>query len=384
MEIKNLEKAAKRIKEAIEKKEKIILYGDADLDGASSVTIIKETIETLGGKIEKIYFPDREEEGYGISRTALEKLKNLSPALFISLDCGIGNFEEIELAEKLGFEVIIIDHHEILDKLPKAKIIIDPKQPGDTSPFKELATVGLAFKLSEVILKGKMTSTLRSSFLELVAIATIADMMPQIEENKLFIQEGLTTLRNSWRPGILAFLEDKLLESLTLPQKVSKMISILNVRDVEEGLPASFRLLTAKSIEEAKTILKQLKEKLKERKEKIKSITENIAEKISENDPIIFEGDESFDLTLLSSVASIFCKKYEKPVFLYKKMKTESHGTVRTPNFVNSVELMKKCQQYLISFGGHPQASGFRIKNENLEKFKRCLLENYEKNNNLY
>lgn len=382
MEIKNLEKAAKRIKKAIQAQENIILYGDSDLDGTSSIIILKETIETLGGKITIIYFPDREKEGYGISKKALDSLKNLAPALFIALDCGIGNFEEIELAQKLGFDVIVIDHHEILDKIPNAEIVVDPKQPDDFSNFKELATVGLVFKLSEVLLKDKMSRLLRNNFLELVAIATIADMMPQTNENRFLIKEGLTSLPESWRPGLKAFLEDKILQNLTLNQKVSKIISFLNVRDIENKMPASFRLLTADSINKAQTIILQLKEKLKERKEKIKLITEQIKERISEGDKIIFEGDENFDLTLLSAVASFFCQKLRKPIFLFKKMEKESHGTVRTPDFLNSVELMKKCRQYLISFGGHPQASGFRIKNEDLEKFKECLLKNYEKNNN--
>lgn len=378
MEIKNLEKAAQRIQKAIENKEKIVLYGDADLDGATSVLILKETVESWGGKVTKIYFPDREEEGYGISKKALETLKEISPALFISLDCGIGNFEEIKLAQKLGFEVIVIDHHEILDKLPEAEIIIDPKQPGDTSSFKELATAGIVFKLSEHLLKEKMDPILRKNFLELVALATVADMMPQMEENKIFIKEGLNSLGNSWRPGILAFLEDDLFKNFNLSQKVSKIISILNVRDIENSLPASYRLLASKSQQEAKEIIEQLKKKLKDRKEKTKVIIEEISQRISEKDPIIFEGSENFDLTLLSSVASYFCQKYQKPVFLFKKMEKESHGTVRAPSFINIVELMKRCQKYLISFGGHPQAAGFRIKNENLEDFEKCLLENYK------
>jgi single-stranded-DNA-specific exonuclease len=384
MEIKNLKKTAERIQKAIDSQEKIILYGDADLDGATSLIILKETIESLNGKITAIYFPDREKEGYGISKMALGVLKEHAPALFIALDCGISNFEEVKMAKEIGFEVIIIDHHEVLDKLPEADIIINPKQPGDNYPFKELATVGIVFKLSEELLKEKMSQSLKQNFLELVAIATIADMMPKEKENKLFIEMGLSNIEKSWRPGISAFLKDEILNGLSLYQKISKIISILNVRDVKENLPAAFRLLTASSQTEAQEIINELKKKLKERKEKILLIEEEISRRISPKDPIIFEGDETFDLYLLSSVASYFCQKYKKPVFLFKKLEKESHGTVRTPPQVNSVELMMKCKEYLISFGGHPLAAGFRIKNENLEKFKECLLKYYEKNNNLH
>ena len=185
MEIKNLKKVANRIKKAIKLKEKIILYGDADLDGIASVIVLEETIKNLGGKIQAVYFPDREIEGYGINETALNYLKKFSPALFIALDLGIGNFKEIESAKKFGFEVIIIDHHKVLgNKIPKASLVVDPKQKQDKYPFKGLATAGIAFRLSKLLLGDVFSENLKNSFLELVALATIADMMPQENENE--------------------------------------------------------------------------------------------------------------------------------------------------------------------------------------------------------
>ncbi len=377
LEIKNLKKAAKRILKAIKDKENIVLYGDADLDGATSVIILEETIKNLGGKVAAIYFPDREREGYGISEIGLNYLKKSAPALFVALDCGIGNFKEVARAKKLGFEVVIVDHHEVLDKLPEAKIIVDPKQKGDRFPFKGLANAGIAFKLSELILKNKMADVLRKNFLELVAVATIADMMPQESENKTFIKEGLESLENSWRPGIRAFLEMEPFKNyFSLNQKVSKIISILNVRDVKNRLPASFRLLASFSSEEAKGIIKELLIKSEIRKEKIEEIINEIEKRTAEKpESIIFEGDTAFELSLISSVASFLCQKYQKPTFLFKKLVKESQGTVRTPAGTNSVALMKKCSKHLLTYGGHPLASGFRVKNENLEHFKECLIE---------
>ena len=381
-EIKNLKKVANRIVKAIKNKEKIILYGDADLDGVTSIIILKETIKNLGGEVAAIYFPNREIEGYGITETGLNYINNLSPALLIALDLGIGNFKEVKLAKKLGFEVIIVDHHEILDKLPEAEIVVDPKQKGDKYSFKELAAVGIVFKLSEEIFKNEMPDSLKKSFLELTALGTIADMMPRKNDNEIFIKKGLKSLENSWRPGIQVFFKEFLVGrwvdcSLNLDQKVYKIISILNVRDVKNNLPASFRLLTAPSVEELKEILKELFEKSKLRREKINEIIEETEERISEGDfPIIFEGDSNFDFTLLSIVASLICKKYKKPTFIFKKLEKESQGTVRAPSGINTVVLMKKCKKYLLTYGGHPAASGFRIKNENLEKFKECLIKN--------
>jgi single-stranded-DNA-specific exonuclease len=378
MEIKNLEEAAKRILEAIEKKEKILLYGDADLDGVCSVIILKEAVKNLGGEISAIYFPDREVEGYGISEKGVSSLSKFSPALFISLDCGISNFREIEIAKNLGFSVIVIDHHEVLDELPKADIIVNPKQKDDNYKFKELATVGIVFKLAEKLLREKMTNSLRKNFLELVALATLADMMPQIGENKILTEEGLEYLKYSWRPAFQAF--SKIFD---LPKGITKVISILNVRDVENNLPASFRLLTEPDFKKAQELIEKLIEKSKERKKEVEKILNEIEGKIDEKEKIIFEGSENWSFSLISIVASQICQKYKKPTFIYKKLEKESQGTVRVPPGVDSVKLMKKCKDLLISFGGHPLASGFRIKNENLEKFKECLIKNYEENNNL-
>jgi len=381
MEIKNLKKAARRILKAIKDKEKIILYGDADLDGATSVIILQDSIKSLGGKISAVYFPDREIEGYGITEKGLIFLGKEAPALLVALDCGIGNFKEAKLAKDFGFEVMIIDHHEILDKLPEAKIIVDPKQKDDRYPFKGLSCAGLTFKLSEALLGNKLTESLRKNFLELVALATIADMMPQESENKIFTEEGLSFLGNSWRPGIKAFLEAEPFKKYPdINQKVYKIISILNIRDVKNGLPASFRLLSSYSLEEAKGIIEELLGKTEARKEKIKEIEAEVEKRLKGKDePIIFEGDADFDLILISSVASTICQRYLKPVFLYKKMIKESHGTVRTPKQINGVSLMKKCSEYLLTYGGHPQAAGFRLKNGNLEKFKECLIKNSQR-----
>jgi len=385
MEIKNLKKAAERILKAIKGKEKIIIYGDADLDGATSVIILKESIQNLGGEVSAVYFPDREKEGYGINKTALGFLKTIAPALLIALDCGIGNFQEVKIAKSLGFEVIIIDHHQILDKLPKAQIIVDPKQKGDRYPFKGLATVGIIFRLSRLLLKEKMSEVMRKNFLELVALGTIADMMPEENENQLFIAEGLESLENSWRPGIKVFLnsipfafQEK--NYLNFRQKISKIISILNVRDVENKMPASFRVLASSSLKDIKKIIEKLLKKNELKKEKIKEIVRDLEEEILEmNEEIIFKGKSDWELILLSSAASIICNKYKKPTFLFKKGETKSQGTVRIPKGLDGVKAMMSCRQLLETYGGHPAAAGFSLKNENLEKFKECLIKYFEK-----
>jgi len=378
-EIKNLKKAANRILKAVKNKEKIIIYGDSDMDGVSSVIILEESIKNLEGQIAAIYFPDREKEGYGITEQGLDCLKKHAPALLVVLDCGIGNFKEIKIAKKLGFEVILIEHHEVLDKLPEADIIVDPKQEGDKYAFKQFATVGIAFKLAELLLKRQMSESLRKSFLELVAMATIADMMPRVDENEEMIVQGLSSIRESWRPGIQALFELEPFKSLTLIQQVYKVNSLLNIRNIENGMPAAFRLLTSSDKKETGELVEKLLEKNIEKKKKIKEIIKEIESKISrKKDNIIFEGDFNWELILLGVVAAILSQKYQKSVFLYRKDKNDSQGSIRAPAGYNVVEAMKACSKHLITYGGHPLAAGFKAENKNLEEFKECLIDYFE------
>ncbi|OGZ17506.1 MAG: hypothetical protein A2Z78_00920 [Candidatus Nealsonbacteria bacterium RBG_13_36_15] len=381
IEIKNLKKAANRIQRAVKNKEKIILYGDADLDGISSVIILKETIKSLGAEIENIYFPNREKEGYGLNEKALSFLSKSAPALFIVLDCGISNFEEMKLAKKMGFEVVIIDHHEILEKLPQASIIIDPKQRDDKYPFKQFATAGLVFKLSQLLLEEKNNQSLIKNFSELAALATIADMMPEVEENKKIIDEGLRLLESTWRPGLKVFFEMELFKDYKSTREIAqKIISALNAGEHQNYLHESYLLLTTSFQGEAKNLAKNLLEKAYQKQAQVREITEEIkgrsSQKLKEN--IIFEGDSSWPFLLVGPIASKVYAYFQKPTFIFKNNGKESLGAVRTPKDINGVSALIGCQKFLKTFGGHPQAAGFRLENTNLENFKKCLTKYFE------
>jgi single-stranded-DNA-specific exonuclease len=375
-EIKNLTEVAQRIKKAIENKENIVVVADSDLDGICSLILLKEGILSLGGNIIDFYFPDREKEGYGLSLKALEKIKKYIPALLITLDFGISSFEEIKKAKEMGFEVIVIDHHEVLDKLPEADLILNPKQKDDKYYFKHFSNTGLVFKLLEKILEDKMGEALRKNFLELVALATLTDMMPQEKENKILTDEGLLSMKESWRPGFLAIKE-----FFNIPYEISKVISILGVRYSQSEVKEIFKLFTTPSKEKAKEIFQKLIKKHQERREKLKEAIKKIEENSDLTEEVIFIGSEDFDYSLISSIASYLAKNYQKPVFVYKINEKEGVGSARAPKEFNLVELMKKCQEFLIYFGGHPQAAGFRFLKENLENFKACLISNIKNKN---
>ena len=378
--IKNIKEAAERIKKAVHNKERIILYGDSDLDGISSVVILEEAIKNLGGHIDSAFFPDRENDGYGINLNALEKLKDKAPALFITLDLGIGNVSEVEMANKIGFEVIIVDHHESLHNVPNALIIVDPKQETDSYPFKGLANVGVTFNLCMELLGEDISGKLKNSFLELAALGTIADMVPQVEQNQEIIEHGLRSLKNTFRPALKAFLSI-LGDGNVFDGSLPRIISALNAAESLNFENESYALLTCSDLQKCKEIAQMLLDKNFGKQQQIKNIVQEVERRISQkpNEAVIFEGDPAWRLTLAGSVASIMCSKYEKPVFIFKKMDKESCGSVRNPKTTNSVSAMKTCSDFLLTYGGHAQASGFRIKNENLQKFEGCLNDYFKK-----
>ena len=388
--LKNLSKAALRIKEAIKNGEKMVIYADSDMDGVSSAIIVKESICNVSYSIlEKdqklpqvsFYFPNRKTEGYGLNSTAVDFLNDKfgkDPLLLITLDCGITNYEEVKKARSFGFSVMIVDHHQVVDgKMPKANIIVDPNQKGDRS-FNKFANAGLAFRLAEELLGGSMSQCLRRSFLELAALATIADMMPEIEDNSEIIVEGLSDIEHSQRPGVKVFFEIFNAKDFSSRRDlISKIISVMNVASVrDDHQHDSYFLLTTGDQQQARLMADLLLEKSIRHHEEIKGLEEEVKFiLINKASPIVFEGSKNWDIELLGAVASRILNQTNKPVFLYTMREETSRGSVRAPKGMDVVKAMAACADLLEMFGGHPPAAGFTVKNENLEKFKESLIE---------
>lgn len=385
--MKGVKEVIYRILGAVKEKEKIILFGDADPDGVASVIILKEALEILGNPPSFIYFPNREKEGYGLNKKALFFLRNYAPALLITLDCGIGNFEEIELAKNFGFEVIIIDHHEVLEELPKASIIVDPKQKSDQYPFKELCTAAIVYKIVRPLLFEAQKTFKPESFLELAMIATLSDQMPQDQDNEKILKEGLLSLQYTKRAGLKALMDTCGFKDFDAREIREKIIPPLASANSKKHQSEIYLILTEESDSRAKKIAENLFKKSKLRREKINEIFEETKGKIDPSLPVVFVGNENLPSALTGVIASKVCQRCQKPTFIYKKGKRESQGSVRTPKGVDSVKAMSSCSKLLEVYGGHSHASGFRVKNENLEKFKECLINyfsQYEKNRYLY
>jgi single-stranded-DNA-specific exonuclease len=377
-EIKNLKKVAQRILEAIKNKEKIIIYGDSDPDGVGSVIILEETIRELGFKPAKIYFPNREKEGYGLNEKALKFLKKYSPALLITLDCGIGNVVETDIANKMGFEVIIIDHHKVLSKVPKASIICAPKQKGDKYPFKEFANAGLTYKLSKEIFSLANQEFKPERFLEIVVLSTIADMMIVEADNKKFIEEGSLALNFTQRPGLISLIKMTQFENWDSQEIRQKLVSVLNAGETINHLNEAYILLSAKAMEKAKKMTRLLIRKSEQRSRAIKKTSDEIEKRIDDSESIVFEGDKNWHLILLGPSASRICSKYNKPVFLFRHESKECPGAVRMPAGLDAVKAMASCKELLKTYGGHAPAAGFRVETKNLGKFKECLVKYFK------
>lgn len=387
---KGIKEVSQRVLKAAQKGEKVIIFGDADLDGIASVVILKELFELLNPlyvqkKNLRVYFPDREEEGYGMSQAALDFFADEPPALFFTLDCGITNFEEIKRANKMGFETIIIDHHQPLGRMPKADLIVNPKQKNETYSFKDFAAAGLVYKLAQATLsETEHPQSAQAKLLELAALATLSDQMPLKEDNREIVDKGMNALLTTQRQGLLALIELGEADVQTDIDVFQKIISPLNSARLREHVAESYFLLIETSSKQAKILAQRLVRQAQQKRALILDTVESLCQKIDKvkkDSTVIFEVSEYWPAPALGAVASKLLQIYKKPVFLFKKGDKETIGSARLPKELDGVKAMTHCKELLEVYGGHAPACGCRLKNRNLPKFKTCLEEYFSKQN---
>ncbi|MDD5639415.1 MAG: DHH family phosphoesterase [Candidatus Pacebacteria bacterium] len=391
MKLKNIDILAEIIKKTVLNEEQIVLFGDSDMDGVSATVIAKEAINNfafLSKKELKIsaYFPDRKNEGYGLNDTVLAYIIEKYPqgGLLITLDCGITNFDQIKRAKDAGFVVAILDHHQpISEGLPQADLIVDPKQESDNYPFKDFSNAGLSFKLAEELLQEKISLLFRENLLELVALATIADMMPEKEENIDYIYQGLKNIENSQRPILKAFFTIYNPNEFNSKRDIVYRInSCFNFGAMDDNhVCLLYHILSETNFELAKEEARELIEENQRRVLEINALTEEIklSAETKLGSSIVFEGSPKWGIEYLGSIASRLSNYYNKPIFLYQKYDNLSRGTVRLPKKYNAIKAMESCSSLLQTFGGHSPAAGFTVENKNLEKFRLALI-NYFNN----
>ncbi len=394
--MRDMEKAVNIIKKAVEKDEKVLIWGDYDVDGVTSSTILLKYLLSLNTKAE-YYIPRRLDEGYGLNRETLLEFSQRGGNLLITVDCGITADEEIAYAKELGLKVIVTDHHECRDTLPPADAIINPKRHDCTYPFKELAGVGVAFKLicaCEMILKSKshldsLKSTL-DNFADLTAIGTIADVMPITSENRLIVNKGLYEIAHTKNVGLNALIDDAGIYSKSYKKKKISATTIgfvlapkINAAGRMSTSRSAVELFMTDSLETAANLASELTQINKDRQVLENRILEEAIEKIEkthdfEKEKIIILSDDNWHHGVIGIVASRITEKYNLPAILIS-FKNEGHenlenlgkGSGRSIKSLNIVETLGKCSHLLLKYGGHELAAGLSIDRENFEEFKK-------------
>ena len=380
----DMQKAVGRINEAIENEEKILVYGDYDADGITSTVLLVETLISMGANVSS-YIPNRFEEGYGPNKEAFTKIINSGISLIITVDNGIAGVEEVDLANELGCDVIVTDHHKIQDTMPNAYAIIHPEHPDGNYPFKKLAGVGVAFKLAHALLE-----IFPDFLLDLVAIGTIADMVSITDENRIFVKQGLELLNEDPRIGLKMLLELSSIDTKIDEQTVGfyiapKLNSIGRMDSAKLGLT----FLMAEDPVTAKSLAEQIEQYNIERKKVTEDIVKDVINKIENSDKkeknvIMVSGE--YHEGVLGIVASNIVEKYQKPVFIMNEKEGILKGSARSIFDFNIYVAMNKISDLFLAFGGHTLAAGFSFDASNFDKIEGFLdneFEEFKKHNEL-
>ena len=380
----DMQKAVDRINEAIENEEKILVYGDYDADGITSTVLLVETLISMGANVSS-YIPNRFEEGYGPNKEAFTKIINSGISLIITVDNGIAGVEEVDLANELGCDVIVTDHHKIQDTMPNAYAIIHPEHPDGNYPFKKLAGVGVAFKLAHALLE-----IFPDFLLDLVAIGTIADMVSITDENRIFVKQGLELINEDPRIGLKMLLElsgiDTKIDEQTVGFYIApKLNSIGRMDSAKLGLT----FLMAEEPVTARALAEQIEQYNIQRKQITEDIVKDVISKIENSEKkqknvIMVSGE--YHEGVLGIVASNIVEKYQKPVFIMNEKEGVLKGSARSIFDFNIYVAMNKISDLFLAFGGHTLAAGFSFEKSNFEKIEEFLdneFEEFKQNNDL-
>ncbi len=381
----DMEKAVERILIAIQNKEKIIIYGDYDVDGITSVTVLKKFLEEQGLKTGE-YIPNRLNEGYGLNKEAVKNISEQGYTLIITVDCGISCIEEIEYAKELGMEVIVTDHHEPGEIIPDCLAVVDAKRKDNKYPFNQLAGVGVVFKLIQSIsLKLNLEAKEYLKYLDIVCVGTISDIVPLIDENRVITKLGLKLVERTRNIGLKILLEStgyKEINSTTISFGIAPRINACGRMGEEKE---ALELFLTNNIQEAKQISERLNQYNIERQETEKQIFKQAIQEIEEEDkdvPCIILGKEGWHHGIIGIVASKVTDIYFKPSILICFEGEEGKGSGRSIPGFDLHDAVMNCNTYVEKFGGHSMAIGINVKKENFEKFKKEF-EEYVQNSHI-
>ena len=372
----DMEKAVERIIKAIENKEKIIIFGDYDVDGITSITVLKSFFKDLGIDVGE-YIPNRLNEGYGLNKEAIEEIANEKYDLMITVDCGITGIEEVEYAKKLGIETIVTDHHEPGEELPNAIAVVDCKRKDNKYPFRELAGVGVAFKLCQALSQRlKLEEKEYLKYLDIVALGTISDIVPLKDENRVITKLGLMLIKQTKKCGLIALLNlagYRKIDSTAISFGIAPRINACGrMGYANEALDLLLTNNMREATEKARNISKYNNDRQQYEKiiydEAIKQIDEN---KLENSNSIVLGGD-GWHHGVVGIVASKITDIYYKPCLLvcFEDGDEIGKGSGRSIPGFDLHDALSRCKEILEGYGGHSMAVGLSIKRENISKLK--------------
>lgn len=381
----DMEKAVDRILKAIQTQEKTIIYGDYDVDGITSITVLKKFLEERNLQVGE-YIPNRLNEGYGLNKEAVKKIAEQGYKLIITVDCGISCIEEIKYATELGLEVIVTDHHEPAEELPKCLAVVDAKRKDNQYPFNQLAGVGVVFKLIQAIsIKLNLDNREYLKYLDIVCVGTISDIVPLVDENRVITKLGLKLVPISKNIGLRTLLAStgyKEVNSTTISFGIAPRINACGRMGEEKE---ALRLFLTNDLHEAKEITERLNNYNLERQETEKRIFKQALEQIENGEKdksCIVLGQEGWHHGIIGIVASKVTDIYFKPSILICFEGKEGKGSGRSIPGFNLHDAVMNCDTYVGKFGGHSMAIGINVKRENFEKFKKEF-EEYTQNSHI-
>ena len=372
--MKDMSLAVDRIIRAIENKERILVFGDYDVDGTTAVSLMSSYLRNYHSEIDT-YIPDRYSEGYGISYQGIDYASDNEFGLIIALDCGIKSVDHIEYAKAKGIDFIICDHHLPGPEVPKAWAVLDPKQEDCAYPFKELCGCGVGFKLIQAIHQTlKLPFEELYPYLDLVAVAIAADIVPIVDENRILAYYGLQVLNNKSRPGLHALMKTQSVHEFTITDVVFKIAPKINAAGRMQHGRFAVQLLTEFNLEEAEKVAKEIELFNADRKKTDHEITQEALHQIKENSredvsaTVVYAAH--WHKGVIGIVASRLIESYYRPTLVFTKSGEYLAASARSVKGFDVYKALEACSDHIVQFGGHMYAAGLTIEEKNYQAFK--------------
>ena len=374
----DMEKAVARIYHALISGETIAVYGDFDADGVCGTALLSQALSSFGGGVIP-YIPHRLKEGYGLNLAALESLRGQGVTLVITVDCGTSAISEVEYAQRIGLDVIITDHHLTPPLIPSAQAVVNPQREDSNYPFPHLAGVGVAFKLLQALFQSLGRERGLEELLDLVALGTVADVVPLLGENRYLVKRGLEVLNKTKRLGLGEMIQRAGLVSGNIDtEDISWLLAPrLNAPGRLDHAITSYELLVADIPEEAQRLAQEVGQKNAERQRLTEEVLAKAREKIFTgriDSPLLMVGGEDYHPGVIGLVAGKLVDEFYHPAVVFQEDKDIARGSARSISEFNITAALGECQELLSRFGGHPLAAGFALPTQNLPLLRERLL----------